>query len=747
LVRRFAILLLASLTLASAASADAPAAGPLAQAHHAQALAAALLDAPPAQGIAIAAREAGLDAPALPVAQLSVGDALVALHARGEGSLAPGEAAAVRARAATLPADLQAPVARLLSGEVAAIAVRDQAFASLSPAEQSFLAAKAPLAGVSPKAPTSSNEAIRFVDGGLSSADRARVQELAARVDLAKLAQAEEALAQAAADALPGLRAAALATPPAASSCAFVFADAPYLAIDGTEDCTWTADWWVAIDLGGDDTYLNNAGAAVGLAIPAAALVDVAGNDQYLAIKTGTTTSQTAISQGSGDAGVGFLLDAGGTNTYAAAADVSPPPLTDPAPTATVVAQGAGVVGAGALVDLGTSTFTARADTLGGAAAATAQGAAVDGVGFLAGGGSLGASASSNLLLVQETPNSLTYAFGNAGTVAQGGASVGAAALASGTGSDALTAASQGAQATTIAQGAGDLGAGLLADAGGANVLTASASGAPVLAPVITVVCPANTICSQSLTVDVNMGSSTTLAQGAGLTGAGIAAVGGALHASATVAPVASATIVFGGGGGSGGVFDAEATVVGGSASLEAHGDGELGTGVLVGGASDDLYDASAVSQATALASSSGGSTNVAGATSTAGDSVAHVQGNAATGVGVLLDPAGNDRYSVKQASSALALANGAPGSSTPGQLRFAGRATTTGDGASGLIDLGGTDTYSPTAHGNPGADGTCWTNSPPGVTSEDLNVALGIDNDGTSLVGSPSCSFPLPPN
>jgi hypothetical protein len=44
------------------------------------------------------------------------------------------------------------------------------------------------------------------------------------------------------------------------------------------------------------------------------------------------------------------------------------------------------------------------------------------------------------------------------------------------------------------------------------------------------------------------------------------------------------------------------------------------------------------------------------------------------------------------------------------------------------------------------GTNGQCWTNSGPGLPG-DKSIAFGIDNDGTSVINAPSCTFPIPPN
>ncbi|MBI4260969.1 MAG: carboxypeptidase regulatory-like domain-containing protein [Actinobacteria bacterium] len=73
-------------------------------------------------------------------------------------------------------------------------------------------------------------------------------------------------------------------------------------------DSTYSVDCTLIVDVGGDDTYSNNAGGAHG---GAAAVIDLSGNDRY-----GGTRSSGA--NGGAVAGAGFLFDAAGNDTYSA---------------------------------------------------------------------------------------------------------------------------------------------------------------------------------------------------------------------------------------------------------------------------------------------------------------------------------------------------------------------------------------------------------------------------------------------
>lgn len=72
---------------------------------------------------------------------------------------------------------------------------------------------------------------------------------------------------------------------------------------------TYAVDCPLIVDVGGDDTYANNAGGANG---GAAAVIDLGGADRY-------GGSRASGANGGGSAGAGFLFDAGGNDTYSAA--------------------------------------------------------------------------------------------------------------------------------------------------------------------------------------------------------------------------------------------------------------------------------------------------------------------------------------------------------------------------------------------------------------------------------------------
>jgi hypothetical protein len=103
----------------------------------------------------------------------------------------------------------------------------------------------------------------------------------------------------------------------------------PVLAIDpyGT-DTTYKLDFALVIDVGGNDTYMNNAGGnGVDTSLrwscslpplgPAGALIDLEGDDRYIGNDWAIDGHDCGVN-GGGYAGAGFLFDAGGNDRYEA---------------------------------------------------------------------------------------------------------------------------------------------------------------------------------------------------------------------------------------------------------------------------------------------------------------------------------------------------------------------------------------------------------------------------------------------
>ena len=98
--------------------------------------------------------------------------------------------------------------------------------------------------------------------------------------------------------------------------------------LGGSGDNVYREDALLIIDIGGDDIYLNNAGASA-KDYPFAVVIDYSGDDIY--------RSSEYFAQGSGFLGGGFLIDYAGDDRYLAKG----------------YAQGSGFLGTGLLADLG----------------------------------------------------------------------------------------------------------------------------------------------------------------------------------------------------------------------------------------------------------------------------------------------------------------------------------------------------------------------------------------------------------
>lgn len=91
---------------------------------------------------------------------------------------------------------------------------------------------------------------------------------------------------------------------------------APVLSIDLTKsDDTYTQDFALVVDVGGDDVYHNNAGGScLAAPAPAAALVDIGGDEQY----GDADNPRSCGANGGGSGGTGFLYDSGGDDVFTA---------------------------------------------------------------------------------------------------------------------------------------------------------------------------------------------------------------------------------------------------------------------------------------------------------------------------------------------------------------------------------------------------------------------------------------------
>ncbi|HLE97119.1 MAG TPA: hypothetical protein VI997_07100, partial [Candidatus Thermoplasmatota archaeon] len=543
-------------------------------------------------------------------------------------------------------------------------------------------------------------------------------------------------LAEAAGDALPGL--VGLATSATTIGTTLRMSD-------GAAD-TFTTQFLVSVDQGGDDTYIGSASAGAGGPFPVMLLLELAGNDNYLA---SSPTGGVVIAQGAGSGlGAGVLVDALGDDDYTATSTANPtcsPAVTGA--TATVVAQGAGHnIGAGALVDLdGLDTWSALATSCGGHAITVAQGGGYSiGVGALAAGDvpstnlawdneAYRAEARSTLLMTSPTQGVI----GTAITVAHGGgAAVGAGAFAEVGGNDRLDAIATGGNALTVAQGAGNVGVGILADANGDDVRAASATGS--LTP-SSILGPAAYSSVETFASATN-GLTDVTAHGAAVTGLGalLDAAGNdketATSSSTTKATASSITTY------SPGTTKATAIASSQGARTTAQGVALTGVAAHVDLAGSDSYAATAYAETRATATASGGASNTAAASATCGAASVAAQGVGATGAGAHADGLGADSYTTTVTWLCTATKNGAAGTLVPGagpSVQQDGKGTT---GAGAFADLDGADTKT-TSGPTSWTNGACWTNSPP---SNDLNLGIGANwNSPTSV---PTSCLP-PPN
>jgi len=164
---------------------------------------------------------------------------------------------------------------------------------------------------------------------------------LAVAVDVPAVHAAALGLATAIDETLPGLRTYAASLPAEGAAVPCDVAQQGPVCIGGTGSSTYTTDYALVVDLGGDDIHANSAGGGW-LGNPGSVTIDVGGNDRY---ETTVPTPAGAFAvQGAGVLGVGVLVDAAGNDVYAADA---------PTKSGGVYAQGVGGgAGVGILADL-----------------------------------------------------------------------------------------------------------------------------------------------------------------------------------------------------------------------------------------------------------------------------------------------------------------------------------------------------------------------------------------------------------
>lgn len=216
-------------------------------------------------------------------------------------------AAAPASLPAALPESLAWPVARIL-GAIDAVSALGRA--AVGP-------------GVRDLFDELTSAFVNLRDAETLAHDLARLQPRIDRtVDRDQLAAAGMTITSALDDALPALRAyAATLAPSTARVVGCDVADAaPVLCIGHTGANTYTADYALLIDLGGDDTYANGGGAGLPFtnSLAASVVIDLGGDDTYAATVPRISTNLGAhAAQGVGwFGGTGVLVDAAGNDLY-----------------------------------------------------------------------------------------------------------------------------------------------------------------------------------------------------------------------------------------------------------------------------------------------------------------------------------------------------------------------------------------------------------------------------------------------
>lgn len=531
--------------------------------------------------------------------------------------------------------------------------------------------------------------------------------------------------------AMPALRAAAATLPagPAGADCDVV--DEDDVCVGGTGANTHTRDALVSIDLGGNDTYTNDAAA---VALAAQLVLDVGGDDVY-------RPDGIAGHAFGGTGGIGILVDTAGSDRYVLEST-----------TTSVSGQGLGVLGGvGILVDGGGNDVRRMDSEVEGAAAgAGGMGEAVlGGVGVLMDGGGDDAYSATGIthpVLIEPT-----------------------------SGDDPMTAI--GRAATTIG-GVGVLaGAGVLWDAGGDDSFTAHArmTAAPPEWPAVNLTSEPPSGSEQYVSVN-GLGEAVLagvgyLLEGAGPTEYRLQGVVESLPLDGDALTMSSAGMGLGAVGATGVLSDAggddtyaidlssttamsrtvddtcgspctpagpNVTAVPASATVQGY--GVQGVGLIDDAGGADRYSAILGSVAQAVARDD---RTEAAATHLDGrligqDATLRAQGTSlAQGLGIVADAGGDDSYTSEvstraetDTSSALP-ANEPVVFTTVGVAQGITQATTSGAGGTGaILDLGGDDAYAAAAAADIVHDG-----SEP-LTSEIVFAAQAAATDGANGLG-----------
>jgi hypothetical protein len=321
---------------------------------------------------------------AAPAAETSLVRAGTNLIAASGGRLDEASLAGLQALAASLPAVLEGPIARLASAMIVAAEARAAALAPLSAAERAVLEriAARPALLDSPRT-------------------RAEFDRLSQNVDLARMLGGAALVLRTAQAILPALRDNAALLRPSVlddpeplnpEACAATDLALP-IGIGGVGPDCWANNHILSIDLGGNDTYRNNAGGTYTVPTPGpiAVLIDITGDDKYHSAGAGGAAQAEAVVEGAGVGGIGILLDVVGNDSYNSNEVLASP---GPVSYSADVTQGAGVAGIGVLADiLGSDDYNSN-NTLtssppnGGTTVSyvvqRSQGAGVGGIGLMA---------------------------------------------------------------------------------------------------------------------------------------------------------------------------------------------------------------------------------------------------------------------------------------------------------------------------------------------------------------------------
>ncbi|HUR69864.1 MAG TPA: hypothetical protein VM370_11520 [Candidatus Thermoplasmatota archaeon] len=280
-----------------------------------------------------------------------LGAQLTTLTGAGAAAVAPASfddamASLYEQAGVALPADyarpepaLAAALAPVVQATADAARLMDEAFSGLTPDERAFALANLHLTLAPSDAPAADENA-------------ARVQEVAARVDIVKIRVASATLA----GALDAFQA------PSGVTAAWL-APGGFIEVGSTGDDRYCAERLLILDLGGNDWYdCHAASYAPGsaLPLPVSAILDLAGNDVYLTSALHASSLTSTWGQAVGIGGIGLIVDRWGDDVYETylgdAATYCSNDFYTGAPQY-LFAQAVGALGVGAILDASGNDF------------------------------------------------------------------------------------------------------------------------------------------------------------------------------------------------------------------------------------------------------------------------------------------------------------------------------------------------------------------------------------------------------